>query len=159
MTSFRLALAATFAAVGVGCDPDCSFDHVIDEAIGDQALRDCGSPSSNHGEPGDLTPWRAAHDCAVASSSTQEPFVVRWLVPGFEGAVRYAVVGRDSGGLWSLAQFIEGYNPDGSTQPTVEYSCAALIDRGDCGSTGLTGLTQTLCIECTDRARVAGCGG
>ncbi len=144
------------SALGNGCDsdPDCSFEHVVAEEISGHGLRDCGYPAgSSFGQPADLAPWREAHDCAVTSSSTQQPFVVRWLVPGVEGATKYAIVGRLSGGVWSLAQFIENFNSDGTTRPTVEFTCAALGDKDDCAD-----LTQTLCLTCGQGTIVSTCG-
>ena len=144
------------SALGNGCDsgPDCSFEHVVEEEISGHALRDCGSPAgSPFGQPSDLAPWHDAHDCAVTSSSSHQPFVVRWLVPGVEGATKYAVVGRLSGGVWSLAQFIENFNPDGTTRPTIEFRCAALGDQGDCAD-----LTRTLCLTCGQGTLVGSCG-
>lgn len=144
------------SALGNGCDsgPDCSFEHVVAEEISGHGLRDCGYPAgSPFGQPADPAPWRDAHDCAVASSSSQQPFVVRWLVPGVEGATKYALVGRLSGGVWSLAQFIENFNSDGTTRPTVEYACDALVDQGGCAE-----VTRTLCLSCGAGAVAKSCG-
>lgn len=157
MDCWRPSLGMIFAALGSGCgaEPDCSFEHVVEHETAGRELRDCGSPTpSLFGEPVDRAQWEDAHDCAISSSTSQQPFVVRWVVPGVEGATKYAFVGRMSGGTWSLAQFIENFNADGSTRPTIEYACAALGDQGDCAD-----LTRTLCVTCGQGALVASCGG
>jgi len=144
------------ATLGTGCasDPDCSFEHVVEDETSGRGLRDCGSPTpSFFEEPVDREQWSDAHDCAISSASSRQPFVVRWVVPGVEGATKYAFVGRLSGNEWSLAQFIENFNADGSTRPAIEYACAALGDQGDCAD-----LTRTLCVTCGQGALVATCG-
>ena len=142
-----LLVGSIVLAQGSGCsvDPDCSFERVLAKESSGHGLRDCGYPAGSvTGEPADSAPWRAAHDCAVTSASSREPFIVRWLVPEIEGATKYAVMGRVAGGEWSLAQFIENFNADGGTRPTIEYTCAALGDQGDCAD-----LTRTLCVTCS----------
>ncbi len=147
-------LVAVAIAAGCGSDPDCSFDHVVEEAIHPADLADCGYPVGAPFEaPTDLTPWRVSHDCAIASSAAQQPFIVRWLVPSVEGATRYALVGGLSQSRWSLALFEEGFNADATTRPTVEYACE-LHDRGACAD-----VAQTLCLDCGARAITEECGG
>ncbi len=148
--------AVIVAGLCSGCDSnrDCSFEHVVAEETAGRELSDCGSPAASPvGGPADLASWRAAHDCAITSASAQQPFVVRWFVPGIEGATKYAFVGRLSEGVWSLAQFIENFNADSSTRPTLEYTCAVLGDQGDCAD-----LTRTLCVTCGQGTLVSSCG-
>ncbi len=151
---FIAGLLVTALENGCSSDPDCTFEHVVEEGISGHDLRDCGYPSgSPFGQPADLAPWRDAHDCAVTSSSSQQPFVVRWLVPGVEGATKYAFVGRLSGDEWSLAQFTETFDADTTTRPTIEWMCTDLGDQGDCAD-----LTRTLCLTCGQGALVRTCG-
>ena len=148
-------VGTTVAVIVSGCEVevDCSFDHVVGHETADRELRDCGSPTTSlYGEPVHLEKWGAAHDCAISSSAAHEPFVVRWVVPGVEGATKYAFVGRLSDNVWSIAQFIESFNADGTTRPTVEYACAALGDQGECAD-----LTRTLCVTCGQGALAASC--
>lgn len=135
-------------------ETDCTFEHTVAVETEGLAPRDCGSLQGPSGaEPFDRAPWRAAHDCVLAASAAQEPFVVRFVKPGIEGAHKRAYVGRSSGGAWSLSLFSESYNIDTTTLPTEKYACDALMDLGDCAD-----VTATLCVSCVGNALVHRCG-
>jgi hypothetical protein len=152
--SFACVVLVTSLGSACGSETDCTFEHVVSVETEGLALLDCGSLQGPNGsESFDRVPWRAAHDCVLAASAAQEPFVVRSLQPGLEGALKLAYVGRSVAGAWSLSMLSESYRPDASTRPAEEYECDALMDRGDC-----VDVTTTLCVSCVGKALVDRCG-
>jgi hypothetical protein len=135
------------SALGTGCasEPECTFYRVMDDAIGSPDAPDCGAVYAPLvGEPDDLTPWRDAHNCAIAMAASQRTFSVRWVTSGFEGGTTRALVGRLSGTHYSTV-LIEQSGSIPGDRTVAQYACD-LSDRGNCDDP-----VNTLCVDCGPR--------
>ena len=143
----RFALVVGLVAAGCSSSDQCSLEdsiaaHVV---IPDH---DCGTLdyNQNFGQPADLAPYRAAHDCAISAIKTHSPFVVRWSVEHVDTGEQNALIGdRDGVRLFSHGYVIGG-------QHTGVHTCPEILDLGDCADP-----TDSLCLSCENGSKESPC--
>jgi hypothetical protein len=124
--------ASTGVGTGTTGEAVCSIEHEACELAGSLGeFTDCGVVN-----PWDdaVELWQAAHDCALAAATAQQPFKLITILQGIDSDVAEAYVGV-AARSYALSRFFFDGDPcgGGGCGPVVSAgSCAGLVATMDC---------------------------